>query len=216
GDDVEIAGALAVAEEGAFDAVRAGEQPEFSRGDAGAAIIVCVQANDERTAILNVPADPFDLVGIDVAHGYFDGVGKIENHPPLRSGFPDAHDGFGNVLGELDFGGAKALGRILEHDFRALEPRQAVLDHLRPTHRQVNDLLRRHAEDDAALRRRGGIVKVDNDFSRAGERLEGALDEVLARLDQHLEPDIIGRAVLLDEPAVEGELGVRSGGAAYL
>ena len=37
----------------------------------------------------------------------------------------------------------------------------------------------------------------------------GALDQILARLHEHLEPHVVRRAVFLDEPAVEGELGVR-------
>ena len=46
-------------------------------------------------------------------------------------------------------------------------------------------------------------------FFGADQRLEGALDQVLARLHEHLEPHVVGDAVFLDEPAVEGELGLR-------
>ena len=42
-DDVDIAGALAIAEQRAFDAVGAGHQAEFGGGDAGAAVIVRMQ-----------------------------------------------------------------------------------------------------------------------------------------------------------------------------
>jgi hypothetical protein len=41
--DIEVARAFAVAEERAFDAVRAGEQGEFGRGDSGTAVVVRVQ-----------------------------------------------------------------------------------------------------------------------------------------------------------------------------
>ena len=54
GDDVQIAGAFAVAEQRAFDAIRAGEQAEFRRRHAGAAVIVRVQADDERVAVFDV------------------------------------------------------------------------------------------------------------------------------------------------------------------
>ncbi|MGW8171009.1 MAG: hypothetical protein ACWGHV_05160 [Stutzerimonas stutzeri] len=40
GDEVDIAGTLAIAEQGAFDAVGAGHQAQFGRGDAGAAVVV--------------------------------------------------------------------------------------------------------------------------------------------------------------------------------
>ena len=39
-DEADVAGALAVAEQAAFDAVRAGHHGELGRGDAGAAIVV--------------------------------------------------------------------------------------------------------------------------------------------------------------------------------
>ena len=85
------------------------------------------------------------------------------------------------------------------------------LIHCAPSHGDLHDLVLRLAEDDAALRRRGGVVEVDDDLLRADQRLDGALDQILARLHEHLQPDVVRRAVLLDEPAVEGELGVRRG-----
>ena len=50
GDDVEVAGALAVAEERALDAVGAGQQAELGGGDAGAAVVVRVQRDDGAVA----------------------------------------------------------------------------------------------------------------------------------------------------------------------
>ena len=217
GHDVEIAGALAVAEERAFDAVRAGEQAQFRRRHAGAAVVVRVQADDERVAVLDVPANPFDLVGIDVRHGHLDRVRQIQNHLALRRGLPDVHDRFGDFLGELHFRGAEAFRRILEHDFRALEPGQTFLESTcAPRTATRDDFLLGHAEHDAALRRGGGVVEVDDGLLRADQRLEGALDQILARLHEHLEPHVVRRAVFLDEPAVEGELGVRGGREADL
>ena len=67
----------------------------------------------------------------------------------------------------------------------------------------------RLAEHDAALRRRGRVVKMDDGLLRADQRFDGALDQILARLHEHLEPHVVRRAFFLDEPAVERELGVR-------
>ena len=172
GDDIEIAGALAVAKKRAFDAVRACEQTEFRRRHAGVAVVVRMQADDERVAVFDVPADPFDLVGIDIGHRDLDGVGQIQNHFPFWRRLPDIHDRLGNFLCELNFRGAETFRRILEHDFRAFEPRQTFLDPCRAAHGHLDDLLLGHAEHNAALRGRGRIVEVDDRLLRAGERLE--------------------------------------------
>jgi hypothetical protein len=42
----------------------------------------------------------------------------------------------------------------------------------------------------------------------AAQRLEGALDQVLAALGQHLDGDVVGDVVLLDELAAEVEVGL--------
>jgi hypothetical protein len=46
---------------------------------------------------------------------------------------------------------------------------------------------------------------------RPDERLHGLLDQVFARLHEHLNGDIIGDAPFLDEVAIKGEFGVRRG-----
>ena len=51
---------------------------------------------------------------------------------------------------------------------------------------------------------------------RARERLEGALDQLLARLRQHLDRDVVGDQALLDQPPHEVEVGLRRGREADL
>jgi hypothetical protein len=50
GDEVDVAGALAVAEKAAFDAVGAGHQAEFGGGHCRAAVVVRVEADDDAVA----------------------------------------------------------------------------------------------------------------------------------------------------------------------
>ena len=80
----------------------------------------------------------------------------------------------------------------------------------------VLDALLVEAEDDATLQGRRGVVEVHDRLLGAADRLEGALDEVLARLGQHLDDDVIGDHVLLDEHAHEVEVGLRRRGEADL
>jgi hypothetical protein len=69
GDEVDVAGALAVAEQAAFDAVGAGHQAELGGGRAGAAVVVRVHAEDDAVAAGEVAVHPLDLVGVDVGRG---------------------------------------------------------------------------------------------------------------------------------------------------
>ena len=49
-DEVDVAGALAVAEERPLDALGARHQPELRRRDRGAAVVVRMDAEDDRVA----------------------------------------------------------------------------------------------------------------------------------------------------------------------
>src|SRR6185437_9727210 len=122
--DVQIPGAFAVAKKRAFHAIRAREQPKLSRRHARATIIVRMQTNDERLAILDIATNPFDLVRVNIRHRDLDRVRKIQNHFPLRRGLPNLHHGLGNFLREFYFRGAETFRRILQHHLRVLEPRQ--------------------------------------------------------------------------------------------
>ena len=109
GHEVQVAGAFAVAKERALDAVRPGEQTEFRGGDAGAPVIVGVQADDEGVAVLQVAAHPLDLIGVDVGHGHLDRVGQVQNHLVFRRGLPDVHDGLGDFPGKFHFRAAETF-----------------------------------------------------------------------------------------------------------
>src|SRR3954468_2424190 len=56
GNDVEIAGALAVAKKRALDTIRPGKKPELGRGHASATIVMGVQADDQAIAFTDIAA----------------------------------------------------------------------------------------------------------------------------------------------------------------
>ena len=51
GDDVDVAGALAVAEQRALDPIGAGQHGQLGRGDRGAPVVVRVQAEHDGVAV---------------------------------------------------------------------------------------------------------------------------------------------------------------------
>ena len=84
-----------------------------------------------------------------------------------------------------------------------------LLAQLRTMHGDVDDAVHVQPEHHSALQRRGGVVEVDDCLVGALDGLEGALDEVLARLGQHLDDDIVGNEVVLDQQAHEVEVSLR-------
>ena len=53
---------------------------------------------------------------------------------------------------------------------------------------------------------------MDDGLLGAFQRLEGAGDQILSRLGQHLDGDVVGNMAALDQLANEVEIGLRSGG----
>ena len=84
---------------------------------------------------------------------------------------------------------------VLHHDLGAAD-------------RDVLDLVGARPEDDAAEQRRQRVVEVDVRVVDADQRVHRALDQVLARLGQHRDRDVLGHPVLLDQLADEREVGL--------
>ena len=78
-DEVDVAGALAVAEQAALDAVGAGHVAELGGGDRGAAVVVRVQRQDHVLAVGEVAAHPLDRVGVDVRRRHLDGRRQVDD-----------------------------------------------------------------------------------------------------------------------------------------
>jgi hypothetical protein len=97
----------------------------------------------------------------------------------------------------------------------SVEAMQAVLDHLRAFDGDGDDLLLRLAKHILPLRRRGGVVHVDDHLLRADQDFARSFRSESSRAcTKALNGDIVGDALFLDEAAVEAELGVRGGGEA--
>src|SRR4051812_39205124 len=117
GDDIDIAGPLAVAEQSALNAVCTGHHAKLSRSHAGAAIIVRVERQDSRVAVFYVAGEPFDLIGINVGRCHLDRGWEIEDQLVRGYGAKHFHDGFAYFLRVVEFCTREAFWRILEGDF---------------------------------------------------------------------------------------------------
>src|SRR5690606_6754584 len=104
GDQVDVAGPLAVAEQAALDPVRAGHHAQLGRGDAGAAIVVRVDRQAYVLAPGQVPAHPLDLVGVDVGGGPLDRGRQVQDDLAARAGPPDVHHRLAHLQREVQLG----------------------------------------------------------------------------------------------------------------
>ena len=209
GHQVDIAGALAIAEQAAFDPVGAGHHGQFGRGDGGAAVVMRVHADDDGFAVVQVAAHPLDLVGIHVRRAAFDGRRQIEDHFIRRRRLPDGGHRIADIARKIQFGGGEGLGRVFETPFGLGMARHQVLDQLRAGDGDLGDFLARHIEDDLAEHRRHRVIQVDDGALGAHRRFHRAADQFIARLRQDDDGDVVGNAVFFDQLADEIEIGLR-------
>ena len=208
-DEVDVARALAVAEEGALDALAAGHQRELGRRHGRAAIVVRVQADDHALAPRDPAAERLDQVGVEVRRGELDRRGQVEHQLSLGRRLEHVHDRLAHLERVVGLGGGEALRRVLEAHVASGARIGELANALGAAHGDLANAVAVEPEDDAALRGRGRVVEVDDRPRDAFEALEGALDQVVARLRQDDDRDVVGDQALVDEHAHEVEVGLR-------
>ena len=207
-DEVDVAGALAVAEQAALDAVGAGQVAELGRGDAGAAVVVRVQRDDDRLAPVEVADHPLDRVGVDVGRGHLHRRGQVDDHLAVRRRVDDLDDLVADPHREVELGAGVGLRRVLVVDVRLGDGLLELAAQAGALERDVDDAVLVEAEDDAPLQHRRRVVEVHDRLLGAADGVVGALDEVVAALGQHLDRHVVGDVVVLDELAHEVEVGL--------
>ena len=114
GDYIDVARALAVAEQRALYPVGARQKPHFGGGDAAAAVVVRVEREHDVFAVLHMLVHIFNLLRINVRHGVFHRGGQIYNRLSFSRGLPHVQNGVYHLERILGLGARERLGRILE------------------------------------------------------------------------------------------------------
>ena len=211
-DEVDIPGALAVAEEAALDAVGAGEVAELGGGDGGAAVVVGVEAQKHVLAVGEAPRHPLDRIGVDVGARHLDGGRQVDDDLAVGGRLEDLDDLIADLERELEFGPRVALGRVLVEDLGSGSDGLGSLAEPGPLEGDVDDALAVGAEDDVALEDARRVVEVHDRALGADDRLVGPRDEGVPGLGEHLDRDIVGDQVVVDEAAHEVEVGLTGAG----
>ena len=206
---VDVAGALAVPEQAALDAVGAGHHRQLGRRDRRTPVVVRVQRDRGVLAPGQLAGEPLDLVGVDVRRGHLDRRRQVEDDLAAVLGLPHVGDRLADVDGERQLGAGEDLRGVLVADHGLVEVGLGVLHHhLGAAYGDRADLVLAGVEHHAAEQRRDGVVQVDVRPRDADQRLDGALDQVLAGLGQHRDRHVLGDPVALDELADEVEVGL--------
>ena len=87
GDHVDIAGSLAVSEQGSLDPIGSGHDAELGRRDRGAAIVVGVKRQHDRVAVANRAVEALDEITVEIGGRHLDRGRQVEDQRPIRRRF---------------------------------------------------------------------------------------------------------------------------------
>ncbi len=174
-----------------------------------------VHADQHAVAPVHVAAEPLDLVGVVVRRGALDGGGQVEDQRVRRSWLEHLDHRVAHLDGEVDLGAAEHFRRVLEAPLGVRRCGGQTLDGGAGGHGDGFDARLVLVEDDLAEARRAGVVVVDDGLLGTLEGLEGALDEVITCLGQHLDGHVVRDVAAFDQLTHEVKVGLRGGREAY-
>ena len=207
-DQVDVAGALAVAEQASLDPLRAGHQAELGRRDGRAAVVVRVDREDRAVPTREVPREPLHPVGVDVRRERLDGRRQVDDHLLAGRRPPLVGDRLADLERVVELRVVEAFRRVLE-DHLGVRLRGELLAELRTSNRKPGDAVPIEPEDDAPLGLRRRVVEVHDRARGALDRLVGALDQLGPRLGQDGDRRVVRDQALLEEDPAEVEVGLR-------
>jgi hypothetical protein len=177
---------------------------------------VCVHADAEVVAEIDVIAHEFDLVGKHVRRGHLYRGRQIDDDGLALVRAPHGGNGVDHVNSVIQFGAGETFRRVLEHPFRFRMRERMLLHAFGAAHGNGFYAVAIGTEYLLALHGGGGVVHVHHGTASALERLVGAGNEFGTGLGEHLNGDVGRYAVLLDELTTEIEVRLAGGGKADL
>ena len=163
-----------------------------------------------------VATKPLDLVGVNVRRSHLYRRRQIDDHVPIRAHAPGLSHGRADLYGKIEFRSREALRGILEDNLRFRDARHLPFHQLHPLQGEIDDLLAGLPKDHPALKRAGGVIKVEDGPLGPRNGVYGADDEFFPGLAEHLNGDGLGDPVLRDDLANEIKIRLRGCGKAHL
>ena len=202
--DIEVAGALTVAEQRALNPVRSRKKRKLRRGDAASAVVMRMDADNGGFTVWEMADKVFHLVGIGVRGTHFDCIRKIQDDRVFLCRAERFHDGRADIDREFRLCSAEAFRGIFKADVRV--PAVIVgqfLDKLCAVYGNFRNPRHILLEYDLALKRRGGVIEVDDDVFCALDCVECFADKMLPCLDEHLNGYVVGDMASFNQLAAD-------------
>ena len=191
GDDIDVTGALPVAEECSFDSVRARQNAEFGVCYRASAVVMWMQGYLHAVAVFEIVVHILYLIGIDVRHRKRHGYRQVDYHRTVGGGLPFVEHRVADFKRKFGLGSGEGFGRVFKADV-ILASRGVFIEEPRALKRDIDYFVFRFSEHLLTLCKRGGIVKVDYRVFYAVQSFKSLLYNMLARLGQHLHGDVVG------------------------
>ena len=115
GNDVHIASALAIAQQGAFNTIGTGHYRELGSRNGTSAIIMSVQTHHHGVSPVDMSAEKFNLIRKDIGCGHFHSSREIDDAFLLCRWLPDIDYRITHVHGIINFSAGKTLRGVLEN-----------------------------------------------------------------------------------------------------
>ena len=201
-NNIHIAGAFAVSEQGALHPVGAGKQRQLRIGYARAPVIVGMQGEGHILPVFEVFTHVLHLTGVDMGKAHFHGDRQVDDDIVVRAGLQHIQNRVANLQRVFRFRAGEAFGRILKAEI-ALIFRRQLLDQLGALHGDLLDFFPGLSENLLPLGHGNGIVEVNDGAGCALAGIKGFADDVLPALGQHLHRHILGNHVVFDQGSQE-------------
>ena len=213
--DVHISGSLAVAQQGPFYAVCARHDAQLSCRDSAAAIVMRMQRNNQRIAILHMVAKPLDLVGVDIRRAHLYRRRQVDDGRMLGRRRQHLIDCIANGHRKIQLGAREAFRAVFKHPLSIGPGVCGLLDQPCAGDGNVQDALPIEPKNILSLDRRGTVVKVHHSALYTLQRGKGLLDQISPSLRQDLNRHALWNTVLLYQLSQKGKVMARRGRKAH-
>ena len=209
-DDIDIAGALAIAKQAAFHPLRARHQGQLGSRYARTPVVVRMHRQHDGIAARQIAVHPLDHVGKHIRRGMLHRGRQVDDAGPRGRGLPDGGDGIDHAPGKCQLGARKMFRRILKRPLRGELLRGQITDQGGVRAGQIDNLIFIHAQHHAAHHRRSGVVQMHDGAACARQSLHGAANQRLFGGRHDLNRHVVRHQLVLDEVAQKIEFDLRS------